>query len=96
VRLRHDELHHPGFVERGHEHAAELGDDAHALGLVGRLAVETRVIDGDGRLVGEFGQDGDAAVNGRGLSGQPPEIAPSRGRGDRRYCRRPSCSAGGL
>jgi hypothetical protein len=41
VGLGADDLEHPGLVERGDEHAPELGHHAHPLRLLGRLAIET-------------------------------------------------------
>ncbi len=51
--LGRDQLQHAGLVERGDQHAAELGHRPHARGLLRGLVIEARVVDGDGGLARE-------------------------------------------
>ena len=47
------QLQHAVLVERGHQDPTQLGDCAHALGLLGGLAIEPGVVDRDGGLARE-------------------------------------------
>jgi hypothetical protein len=81
------EFHHSGFIEGRHQDAAQFGDGAHALGLIGRLAVEPGMMNGDGGLVGQFGQERlmPGHERARGAVSRPttPQGCPLGGGGDR-------------